>query len=328
MSKPKAVLISDIHYSLNTLQLADAAMRQAISTANRLKVPLIVAGDLHDTKANLRGECVETMLDTFALATTPVYVLAGNHDLINEKSDKNALEFLRNAVSLVKHPCNVGHFHFLPYFSNSDLLIERLKQIPKGSTIIMHQGVHDADSGEYVHDKSALDSKVFDGYRVISGHYHARQTIKCGDTGVLDYIGNPYTLTFGESKDPEKGFQVLNDDGSLTFTPTNLRKHIVFDMFFDSLYKLNVNPDDLVKVKLTGTKEQLASLSRKALDSILGTTKYKLDLFPLDTSTAVSTITSVSAPSLLDETIEQTSNISKEQKERLKLLWRRLNEKT
>ena len=56
MKKPRspiAVLISDIHYNINTLPVADAALRQAIAKANELDVVLIVTGDLHDTKANL-----------------------------------------------------------------------------------------------------------------------------------------------------------------------------------------------------------------------------------------------------------------------------------
>ena len=80
MSKPIAVLISDVHYNLTTLPLADAAMRQAIAEANSLGVPLIVAGDLHDTKANLRGECVNAMIEAFAMLDHGCYILRGNHD--------------------------------------------------------------------------------------------------------------------------------------------------------------------------------------------------------------------------------------------------------
>ena len=65
-TNPVAILISDVHYNINTLKLADAAMQMAIDEANKLSVPLIVAGDLHDTKANLRGECVNAMLSTFS----------------------------------------------------------------------------------------------------------------------------------------------------------------------------------------------------------------------------------------------------------------------
>src|SRR5882757_6401470 len=96
MSRPTAVLISDVHYNVHTLKLADAAVRMAVAKANELNVPLIVAGDLHDTKANVRGEWINGMRDTFKLVTKVVgwngedikrvYILRGNHDAINEKS--------------------------------------------------------------------------------------------------------------------------------------------------------------------------------------------------------------------------------------------------
>jgi hypothetical protein len=42
---PIAVIISDVHYNINTLEVADKAMRMAINRANILNIPLIVAGD-------------------------------------------------------------------------------------------------------------------------------------------------------------------------------------------------------------------------------------------------------------------------------------------
>src|ERR1700722_9570126 len=102
--KPIAVLISDVHYNLQTLPLADAAMRQAVFKANTLDVPLIVAGDLHDTKANLRGECIKAMLNTLSLTKHRAHILIGNHDKINEKSPltENSLHFLDGLCELVQ----------------------------------------------------------------------------------------------------------------------------------------------------------------------------------------------------------------------------------
>ena len=329
MTTKLAIIISDVHYSLHTLPLADNVMRQALSKANDLNIPLIVAGDLHDTKANLRAECIEDMLNLFGQAFVPVYVLVGNHDLINEKSTTNALEFLRGIVNLVKHPTYACGFHLLPYYSDTDLLKARLKTIPKGSTIIMHQGVKSANSGEYAHDKSAIEADLFDGYRVISGHYHARQDIKCGETGLFSYVGNPFTLTFGEANDPEKGFRILNSDGTLDFIPTNLRKHIIYDIDLSAITEVQ-KPDseDLVWVKLTGTKEQLAKITRRNLDTMLGFTSYKLSTFPLDTETEAKVSVQATQSETLDEVIDLTYNVSEDQKTRLKALWRSLNEKT
>ncbi|WP_206687817.1 hypothetical protein, partial [Streptococcus pseudopneumoniae] len=75
----------------------------------------------------------------------------------------------------------------------------------------------------------------------LSGHYHRTQDIRCGRprkgaVGLFTYIGNPYTLSFGEASDGPKGYQVLFDDGTLEQIPTNLRKHIIVERDLDSLY--------------------------------------------------------------------------------------------
>jgi DNA repair exonuclease SbcCD nuclease subunit len=101
-NKPIAVLISDVHYNVQTLELADKAVRLAINKANELQVPLIVAGDLHDTKANMRAECVNAMIETFKNTDTSTFIIVGNHDKINEKSDKNALNFLNKYAYIVE----------------------------------------------------------------------------------------------------------------------------------------------------------------------------------------------------------------------------------
>src|SRR5579862_1378127 len=105
--KSLAVLVSDVHYNVHTLKLADAAMRMAIVKANKLEVPLIVAGDLHDTKANLRGECVNAMIETFKQCNKPPYIIVGNHDRINEKSHEHSLNFLAPYCHIVDSPNNL-----------------------------------------------------------------------------------------------------------------------------------------------------------------------------------------------------------------------------
>lgn len=275
MSKPIAVLISDVHYNLQTLPLADAAMRQAITEANSLKVPLIVAGDLHDTKANLRGECVNAMLETFRLCVRKPYILIGNHDRINEKSYEHSLNFLGPLdVEIVTerfltHGENM--LTLLPYHHDLDLLRSNLSDIPEGEIVIMHQGLVGSNMGEYVQDKSAITKNDVAGLRIISGHYHDRQTIDLPNGGKWDYIGNPYSLSFGEAHDPDKGFQVLHSDGSLEFIPTSLRKHIIVTINNEGLMcSKPLDYKDIVWVKCH-TKQ-----SRQDIQELLGVESFKL----------------------------------------------------
>lgn len=336
MSSSLAVLISDIHYNITTLPVADAALRQAVAKANELSVPLIIAGDLHDTKANLRGECIKAMLDTLSKAQEPVFILRGNHDSINERSKEHSLEFLRNLtlVSIVSHPEQTGGLCLIPYEHDPEALRAYLKAIPAGSTLIMHQGINGSSAGEYIQDKSAINKEDVSDFRVISGHYHTRQDIKIGRprkgaVGFWSYIGNPYTLNFGEADDPSKGFQILMDDGTLEFVPTNLRKHVVIEIEAHALSyaetNMQINKDDIVLVKLKGSAKELCTLIKKNVAKNLNLpADFRLDLIPTDISMTRVEITQQTQPQLLDQIIDSIASASNDQKERLKTLWKDL----
>lgn len=335
-SIPVAVLIADVHYNINTLQLADASMRMAINKANDLDVPLIVAGDLHDTKANLRGECVNAMIETFKLANKKPYVLIGNHDKINEKSKEHSLNFLyswANIVNDFRHKHHTAHgMHLVSYHSDAEELKNQLAYM-KNRTIICHQGVLGSNSGEYIQDKSALPKEVFADFRVVSGHYHQRQDIQCGPPkpgkiGTFSYIGNPYTLNYGEANDPPKGFQILFEDGNLEFVPSNLRKHVVIEVELIgtgvSCRAYSVRPEDLVWVKLRGSKEALSKITKTRISELLKISEnFKLDLIPTDTSAFVEN-TRLRGEELLDFMIDSLTNASEERKQRLKQVWKSL----
>lgn len=328
--KPIAVLISDVHYNINTLPLADAAMRQAITSANSLRVPLIVAGDLHDTKANLRGECIAAMLETFSLLRDKAYIIVGNHDRINEKAPAHSLEFLRS-YEIIDKPFFNPQLTMLPYFHSPDELRECLKQVPDGCTIIMHQGLESSNAGDYIQDKSAIKPLDVEGRNIISGHYHTRQTIALPNGGAWNYVGNPYTLNYAEANDPPKGFQILHDDGSLEFVPTNLRKHMRIQIVnaAGGFMQLGtrplpvIGPQDLVQVKMVDTREALQHITKAQISEFLGGVEnLRLDFEYLDINNPAKPELNATGAPLLDSIIEGLQNTSAERKERIKALWR------
>lgn len=325
MSKPIAVLISDIHYNIHTLPLADKATRMAINKAYELNVPLIVAGDLHDTKANLRGECVNAMVNTFAKDTPAKYILVGNHDKINEKAEENSLNFLENPSFVISNPEYEEYLglYLIPYQHEVEKLKTYLKTIPKSSTVIMHQGLTGSNMGDYIQDKSAISVNDVAGLRVISGHYHNRQTIDLPDGGTWDYIGNPYTLSFGEANDPPKGFQILYDDGSLEFVPTNLRKHVVITAIMTNniLFTAgagNVKYGDLVWVKC------FDKTPRQVIQDRTGIKEFKLT-YEGKTEAKVIQPKNLTQAEILDSIINNLDK-SETDKSRLSSLWRSLCE--
>lgn len=351
-TSPRAVIISDIHYNINTLTLADAALRQAVAKANELDVPLIIAGDMHDTKANIRAECVNAiratlkclhkMVDLRDEEQSACYILRGNHCSTNERSTEHSLNFLEDLAHIVAKPKffnelgghNGRSIYLIPYYTDPNELRTYLKKLDPLSLLIMHQGLSKALPGEYTHDKSALDKEDVSNFRVISGHYHTRQDIKTGRpqkgaVGLWSYVGNPFTLGFAEANDPPKGFQILNSDGLLDFVPTNLRRHIVMDMDVDNCSGIRYDgtEQDLLWVKLRGPSEHLHKLTKDQIARELGIPhSFRLDLIPHDTKATESqeNVTDQTQPKLLDSIIDSVSNTSLERKERLKTLWRGL----
>jgi DNA repair exonuclease SbcCD nuclease subunit len=337
-NKPVAVLISDVHYSVHNLALADKSVSLAIELANNLNVPLIVAGDLHDTKANLRGECVNAMLQTFRTCYQKIYVMIGNHDKINEKSAEHSLNFLRedNRVVIVDEPMTLPDSNFLLMIPYQHDPAEARKLAKAGSNykvLIMHQGITGSNSGEYIQDKSAITKDDVAGLRVISGHYHTRQTIELPRGGKWDYIGNPYSLGFGEANDPEKGFQVLYDDGSLEFIPTNLPSHRIIRCGWDDMHGLfwgpilKIKDNEKLWIKVEGTKEQLNDVTKDWLRKqfhIPG--DFRLELISTETTTKAPEKKNLSQADVLDHLIDSLTNTSDEGKTRLKSTWKNLCE--
>ena len=338
MSSPVAVLISDVHYNINTLKLANEAMKQAIDKANDLGVPLVVCGDLHDTKANIRGECISAMIDVFKTCKRLPYVLVGNHCRINEKSPEHSLEFLRPWATIIDNPKYVAELGswLIPYFSDSEELKVILDYIEKPARLIMHTGILGADMGHYIKDTSSLPKEIFADFRVISGHYHRRQDIKCGRprkgaVGLFSYVGNPYTLGFGEADHPEKGFQVLHDDGSLEFVPTLLRKHVVLEYNFRD-FELPVeqyftDSRDLLWIKVSGTRAELATLKKEWAVIKFCREDFKLDLIPTDSPKLDNHTSKLDNSELMDMIIDSTGE-SEEYRTELKGLWREVLEDT
>ncbi len=302
MTSPKAVIISDTHYSLATKDLADKAWRMAVDKAAELGVPLIDAGDITNDKASLRAEVMNTMINTMKYAQNKgvqIHLLVGNHSLVNEKGKEHALEFLKPYVDVIDCFTEYMGLWFIPYQSDLEELKGYLDTIPKGSTIIMHQGVNKAWGGHYVHDKTAAPAEWFKDFRVISGHYHRAQDIKCGRprkgaVGLFSYVGTPYTISFAEAGDGPKGFRILMDDGLLEFVPTNLRKHVIIewdlkrwrsnsDFEYTKKQSAHQRPEDIVWLKISGPRSELANIKKQDL---IGTDlNYKLDLISTDSHT-------------------------------------------
>lgn len=333
-NKVKAVLISDVHFNINTLHLASSALNSAIEVAETGNVPLIIAGDLNDTKAMLRAECANAIIECLSKAKIEVIILIGNHDLINEKSKSHSLNFLRPYATIIESPVNYQGLWFIPYQSDSEVLKQILAGIPKGSTIIMHQGVKGAFMGEYIVDTTSIDPSFLAPFRCISGHYHRTQNLNCdsakkhvslGEPGMFTYIGTPYTVTYAEAHDGPKGLQLLLDDGRLEQMPLSIRKHVIIETDYQHVYNSvdGLSSKDLLWLKVTGPASELDKLDKKLIgETLLGHQNFKLDKIYTESEKQVSAeIEKLSDEEILDKLIAESEE-TKVQKIYLKKLWR------
>ena len=333
MEKPVAVLISDEHYTPSSLSIAHAAMTQALRKAEELKVPLISCGDLLDSKAIIRAECANALIELFSEAKTRIVILVGNHTLLNEKGSAHSLNFLKPYADIMQSPIKDHKLDlwFIPYQSDSDTLKSVLKGIPAGSTLIMHQGVQGANMGHYVKDSASLPAEYYSDFRVISGHYHRAQDIKCGRprkgaVGLFSYIGTPYSVSFSEAEDGPKGFKILYSDGLMELVPTNLRKHIVVTReVINALDPIpEYKPGDLVWFKLVGHSIALSECKKEHIGKTLfGHSNFKLEKIPTDLAESKVETKQLKDWELLDNLIERAGQSDTDKKE-LKDLWREL----
>lgn len=334
-----AILISDVHYALSTLELADSSMRQAIDKAKEFGTPLIVAGDLNDTKDILRGKCANAMIKTLEYARdlgVKVYIMVGNHDLLHEKADAHSLNFLRPYATIIDEPTdlelkNRQVLHAIPYQNNVESLQAILATKREGDWLLMHQGVMGAYMGEYAVDRTSLPKEAFADFRVISGHYHRAQDIKCGRprkgaVGLFSYIGSPYTTTFAEANDGPKGYRVLCSDGILSSFPTKLRKHVIVERTTEDIMDPipGVSPGDVIWLKVSGPSVELDQLSKKAIGlHHFGHQNYKLDRLSTDVESRLDEIEKMTPEEMIDALIEQNEPCMKQDRY-LKQLWREL----
>jgi DNA repair exonuclease SbcCD nuclease subunit len=286
MSKPLFVAISDIHFNINNLDIAVKALSAAFDTASELNIPLVIAGDLHDTKAIIRGEVANTLLSMSSYySEVTTYILTGNHDLLNEKNDETSgLIYLHgDGTTLIDSPQlidDIGVFA-IPYQNTNQRFQDAIQSAPIGSIVVCHQGIKGAFMGDYQQDKTSVTPEITKDFKVISGHYHRHQTI-----GTVTYIGSPFTHTFGEANDGPKGYLIVKDDGSYEQVVLKLRKHVILEL--DGVTELTtqlvsqIAPDDLVWVKIKDKKSTLNKVKKSIVATWLGMENFKLDLIATD----------------------------------------------
>lgn len=320
MKKPKAVLISDIHFTLPTLELASYSLQHAINTAEELKVPLFICGDTNDTKSIIRAEIANRLIEILSASKTRVIILIGNHDRLNEKSLEHSLNFLEPYATIVNEPDVIEGFFCIPYYNSLEALQSIIQTIPKGLPVLMHQGFLGAFMGDYIQDKTSIDPGSVKNHVVFSGHYHKHQQLSS-----VTYIGNPYTLSYGEANDGPKGYLIVNEDSSFERVILDLRKHFVLEYNVSDIKELSDIPpfrdDDLVWLKIKGTLSELNQLNKEHLQILFNKQDLKIEYVILKSNDIKIETKTLSDTEILDSIIDKQIDTD-EWKTYLKGLWR------
>lgn len=327
MKKPEKVVIGDVHFSLNTLELASCVLAQAILKAQELNVPLLINGDFTNDKANLRGEVLNSIVELLLYAKkegVSVIISIGNHDRINEKSPEHSLNCLKPYAQVVDTPnLELG---IIPYCHSNEEFLKAVSLFEKDKILYVHQGLQGAYLGEYVQDKSSVLPESLAGRRIIASHYHRKQDISLPDSGLWSYIGSPYTITHSEASDGAKGISVVYTDGSIELIPTNLRKHVKVKTTVENAFTKieGLNSDDILWFQVTGTHQDLDTLDKNKLgDFLLGHSNFKLEKVYTDLVYINKEVENLTNSEILDGIIDSTGE-SESRKKKLKTMWRDL----
>lgn len=263
------IAISDVHISLKNLEVSLKVLRQALEKCKELDIPLVIAGDLNDTKAVMRSEWVEALIQLFSeYPFTKIYIIDGNHDLNNKAGSKSSLIFLNllKNVDVFHYPTNIDFkgeiFYMVPYCNTTEAFREALNQAREKQikNIICHQGFKGAFMGDYVVDDSSIDPEELSDFKIVlSGHYHRHQW----PSSNIMYFGSPFTVNFGEAGHNKYIWSIGKVSNKITTTPipTKVRKHIQTTLEPDYATKnipeefQNASPEDLVKIVMKGPKE-------------------------------------------------------------------------
>lgn len=323
MRIPKAVLISDIHFSLQNLEVASKSLNMAYDKARELKCLLIIAGDLHDSKALLRAECVNRLIDIFTKnKDIKTYCLVGNHDKINERSEDHSIRFLSSYVELIQEPSKKEGLGLVPYQSSNDKFIDSIKMFEPGTILITHQGYLGAHMGEYIKDDSSVDPEKLKDYRIFSGHYHRHQTI-----GPVTFIGSPYTVTSGEYNDGKKGILILFDDSSFEHIDLKLRYHRIFEVNSSNLdyFQFDFNPGDIVRLKVSGNSLDLDKIDKRELiTDKFSNCSLSIEKIYTDVNVRSIDMRTMNKELIMDKIIEQDTVLSSKQKDNLRSIVKEL----
>lgn len=279
------LICSDLHIRLETLELSERVLDTMINISNDREIPIIIAGDFFHTKAIIRSECLNLVLDKFNNLNHPVLMIVGNHDFENANCDKHALEslkYLQNVFIIDQFQCINNNKILLMSYCKDSVFKKNIGE-SKSEYLICHHGI----AGFKMNNaKANVDSEINSNdvckfKKIFAGHYHVAQK-----QGNVTYIGSPYQQNFGEAGQLKRFILFNVKTGKAEDIPlVNFPQYYIFKKTIDQVLDsgdciLSMQDEDHVRFDIVGSKSDCKQITKDLLREkykIKGELKLKFD---------------------------------------------------
>jgi DNA repair exonuclease SbcCD nuclease subunit len=254
----KVALISDTHFGVHGN--SDIFLKSQLKFFKKVFIPYLKEnnitrifhlGDFWDNRSNINIRIKNIIIDLFEneLKSFKITILVGNHDSYYKNTiDTHSLKFLKkydnidviDDIKLLKIadrkvllvPWQCDNEAFKTRVANNNIFCDvMMGHLPVVGFKLNNKRVNE----------NGLDSEIlFNNYKLVfSGHFHTRSNLERTDRKI-EYIGNPYQLTFADEGD-DRGFCILDMD-TLDYEYINNNKSLVFKTikYPEPLYKKDI----------------------------------------------------------------------------------------
>ena len=270
----KILAIGDLHIKFDNLKNIDLLTKNLIKIINLHKIEnIVILGDIlhhHEKLFTLElNKAIKLIKNLKELCF--VYILVGNHDLINNQQFLTTNHWLNclkewENIKIIDRPFKVQinkiNIVLVPYVYNGRL-IEALNIIPNWKNvdlIFAHQEIKGAKMGSIISIDG--DEWLKEYPLLISGHLHGKQFIKPN----IYYTGSSLQNAFGESQ--KKTISIINiqDKNNINFDEISLnlpiKKIIYCDIKNLKNLKIDSKTNDSIKLTLKGSFIEFKSFKK------------------------------------------------------------------
>lgn len=298
MSPITFIAVGDLHIQESNIHLITQLKSKLLSVVSEKKPDFVILlGDTLHTHQIVHIDamnCAQDLITELA-KFVPVYVIIGNHDLINHQQfltnrhGFNALKKWNNVIivdEVVSVEMKKKRILFVPYVPPGSFL-KALNTIgqdkwKEANIIFAHQEFKGCLMGAYPSENGDEWSK--ENPKVISGHIHDAQTL---DNGII-YVGTPLQHGFGDTTDKTIGYFEFNK--KLHYERIDLKLPRKYTLRIKLPYapsdekslleKIDVSNDNSYKVVVIGSNEQFVAFRKSVFLKKLETLPIKITFKP------------------------------------------------